>query len=133
MWKEMNLTILGVKVILHFAGLLLASLANIKLPAILISHVQSHGLNEEMQDTNVSRSEGTPVDLGKASSVWKRPRDATLSVCRPTHMAFWMLDCICSMEEESLSRSRVSCYAKIERGNRYPRVTIWNYRSFMDI
>jgi len=39
----MNLTILGVKVILHFAGLLLASLANIKLPAILISHVQSHG------------------------------------------------------------------------------------------
>jgi len=47
----------------------------------------------------------TPVYLGKASSVWKRPRDATLSVCRPTHMGFWMLDCICSMEEESLSRS----------------------------
>ncbi len=35
MWREMNLTILGVKVILHFAGLLLPSLANIKLPATL--------------------------------------------------------------------------------------------------
>jgi hypothetical protein len=48
MWREMNLTILRVKVILHFAGLPLASLANVKLPAILTSHVQSHGLNEEM-------------------------------------------------------------------------------------
>ena len=91
MWREMNFTILGVKVILHFAGLLLASLANIKLPAILISHVQSHGLNEETQDTNVSRSEGP-------QSIWERlhrfGRDLVMQRCPFADLPTWHSGCL---------------------------------------